>query len=206
MEDRIRGVQGYWIGAAVLIGIGAMFSLFFEKGTFLVWLAHHRNPFLDYYFYWITKACEPIAYFIVALLVLISSWKKMVMVPLAGSLTSLLTYLLKTYFNHERPALYLERLKWAGPMDVLGYHALSDHTSFPSGHSMAAWTLFSLIAMLYRKTWVSILCLFLAVSVSTSRIYLMAHFLQDVVFGAGIGCLIAYGVYSLYLFWMRKQP
>lgn len=205
MEDRIRGIKGYWIVAAILIGLGAIFSLAFGKGDFLMWLAHHRNPFLDYYFYWITKASEPVAFGITALLLLISSWKKMVTIPLAGLLTSLLTWLLKPFFYHERPALFLERLNWAGPTDVLGYHALSDHTSFPSGHSMAAWTLFSLIAMMYRLTWVSVLCLFLAVSVSISRIYLMAHFLQDVVFGAGVGCLIAYGVYSLYLFWMKKQ-
>lgn len=206
MENRIRGIRGYWIVATVLIGIGAVFSLVYEKGVFLMWLALHRNLFLDYYFYWITRACEPIAYVIMALVLLISSWKKMVTIPLAGLLTSLLTYLLKIFFYHERPALYLERLNFARPTDVLDYHMRIDHTSFPSGHSMAAWTLFSLTAMMYRKSWVSVLCLFLAVSVSMSRIYLMAHFLQDVVFGAGIGCLIAYGVYSLYLFWIKKRP
>jgi len=82
---------------------------------------------------------------------------------------------------------------------------LIGHTSFPSGHSMAAWSLFSLVAMMYRKAWVSALCIFLAVSVSISRIYLMAHFLEDVVFGASIGCLMGYGMYHVYLLWMKRK-
>jgi membrane-associated phospholipid phosphatase len=116
-----------------------------------------------------------------------------------------MTYLLKSYFYHERPALFLKQMDWVGPTDVLDYHMLIGHTSFPSGHSMAAWALFTLTATMLRNSWVSAACLFLAVSVSLSRIYLMAHFLEDVVFGAGVGCLLGYGMQYGYDKWIRKD-
>jgi len=206
MEGSLRSVRFYWILALTFIAIGAIASLVYGKGDFLIWLAHHRNTFLDYYFYYITKAGETIGFIVVGLLLLISSWKRMVFVPVIGVICTTLTYLLKSFFQHERPALFLKKMDWVGPTDVMDYHMLTGHTSFPSGHSMAAWALFTLTAMMIRNTWVSVICLFLAISVSLSRIYLMAHFLEDVVFGACIGCVIAYGLYSLYELWMKKQP
>jgi|WetSurMetagenome_2_1015567.scaffolds.fasta_scaffold315632_1 membrane-associated phospholipid phosphatase len=205
MEDHVKSIGGYWIGASAIIAIGAIASLACHKEDFLIWLAQHRNPFLDYYFYYMTNAGEPIGFIVVGLLLLISSWRKMVFVPVIGLLSTVLTYGLKTFFYHERPALFLKRIDWVGPTDVLDYHMLTGHTSFPSGHSMAAWALFSFTAMVFRKGWVSLVCLFVAISVSLSRVYLMAHFLEDVVFGAVIGCLIAYGANYSYEFWMKKR-
>jgi len=205
MENSLKPVYGFWIAASALIGIGAIASLVTGKGDFLIWLAHHRNLFLDYYFYYITRLAEPLGFIIVGLLFLVSSWKKMVLIPVLGLMSTLITYVMKTAFQHERPALFLKKMDWVGPTDVLDYHMLIGHTSFPSGHSMAAWSLFSLVAMMYRKPWVSALCIFLAVSVSISRIYLMAHFLEDVVFGASLGCLMGYGMYHLYLLWMKRK-
>jgi len=205
MENSLKPIYGFWIAAFTLIGIGAIACLATGKGDFLIWLAHHRNLFLDYYFYYITRLAEPVGFIIVGLLFLISSWKKMVLVPVLGLLSTLITRAMKSIFQHERPALFLKKMDWVGPTDVLDYHMLIGHTSFPSGHSMAAWSLFSLVAMMYRKAWVSALCIFLAVSVSISRVYLMAHFLEDVVFGASIGCLMGYGMYNLYLLWMKRK-
>jgi hypothetical protein len=163
MENSLKPIYGFWITASVLIGIGAIASLATGKGDFLIWLAHHRNLFLDYYFYYITRLAEPVGFIIVGLLFLISSWKKMVLVPVLGLLSTLITRAMKSIFQHERPALFLKKMDWIGPTDVLDYHMLIGHTSFPSGHSMAAWSLFSLVAMMYRKAWVSALCIFLAV-------------------------------------------
>jgi len=204
MEDIIKSKTGFGIWASIIIGSGLIASLAAGKGDFLIWLALHRNSFLDYYSYYITKASEPIGYILVGLLLLISSWKKMLFVPAVGLISTFVTYSLKMFFQHERPALFLKRMNWAGPTDVLDYHMLVGHSSFPSGHSMAAWALFTLTALVSQKTWISVMCIFLAVSVSFSRIYLMAHFLQDVVFGAMLGCLIAYGMYALYRAWMKK--
>ena len=122
----------------------------------------------------------------------------MLTVPILGLVVSLTSYLLKLFFQHERPSLYLERIGWEGSMSILGYPVIGGYHSFPSGHSMAAWAIFTLMAAHIKKTWFSLLCLFFAVSVSISRVYLVVHFLQDVVAGAMIGFSLGYGVYYFY--------
>jgi membrane-associated phospholipid phosphatase len=196
----------YVIGAVILMIIGLVASMMSEKAFFLLWLSERRNLFADYYFYYLTKLGESYGFILFGLFLLTQSWKKMLPVPVLGGIVMLTSYLLKQFFQHERPSLYLKRIEWEGTISVLGYPTLGGYHSFPSGHSMAAWALFTLIAFMIRKTWVSIICLFLAVSVSVSRVYLFAHFLQDVAAGAMIGFSLGYGVYYFYSRWMRKYP
>ncbi len=190
-------------GAVILVILGLIFSLTGEKGQFLLWLTGYRHPFADYYFYYVTLLGEPHGFIVCGLLLWLTSWKKMITIPSLGGILVVTSYSLKTFFEHERPILYLNRIGYEGPMSVLGYPMLMGHHGFPSGHSMAAWALFTLVAALIKNTWVSILCLFLAMSVSISRIYLMAHFLQDVVAGAMVGIALGYGVYYLYEQWTK---
>ena len=202
----MNGFKLFINGAAVLVIIGLIFSLTGEKGQFLLWLAQYRHPIADYYFYYVTRLGEPPGFIACGLLLWLSSWKKMVTIPTLGGILVMASYGLKSFFEHERPKLYLERIGYEGPMAVLGYPVFTGHHGFPSGHSMAAWALFTLVAVMVKNTWVSIACLFFAFSVSVSRIYLMAHFLQDVVAGAMVGIALGYGVYYLYDQWTRVKP
>jgi len=201
----MKGFMLFMNGAVILIILGLIFSLTGEKGQFLIWLTSYRHPFADYYFYYATLLGEPHGFVACALLLWLASWKKMITIPILGSILVVTSYTMKEFFQNERPLLYLNRIGYEGPMSVLGYHMLMGHHSFPSGHSMAAWALFTLMAALVKKTWVSLLCLFLAVSVSISRIYLMAHFLEDVVAGAMVGIALGYGVYYMYERWTRVK-
>jgi membrane-associated phospholipid phosphatase len=200
----MKGFNIFLYGAVLVVVIGLTFSLIGEKAQFLLWTAANRNSFTDHYFYYITLAGEWYGFVALGLLLWISSWRKMVTVPLLGGIVMVTSYLVKEYFQHERPSVFLDRIGYAGPMSVLGYPMLQGHHSFPSGHSMAAWALFTLVAALEKKTWVSITCLIMAVSVSLSRIYLMAHFLEDVVAGAMIGIALGYVVYFLYGKWTKE--
>lgn len=69
--------------------------------------------------------------------------------------------------------------------------------SFPSGHSMTAWTLASVVAHEYSdKKWVPITAYGLASAVSLSRIGGQKHFPSDVLVGSAIGFLIGRYVYQ----------
>ena len=192
-------------GAGILILIGFLASLMYGKADFLLWLFASRHTIADYYFYYTTKLGESHAFIFFGFLFLFSSWKKMLPVPILGLVVTIASYLMKIYFEHERPSVYLQKLKWEGNLAVLDYHVLGGNNSFPSGHSMAAWAIFTLAAALIRKTWFSVVALILATSVSISRVYLMAHFLQDVVAGAAIGFLLGFGVYYAYARWIKTH-
>ncbi len=188
-----------WVFGIILAG--TISSLLFEKGTFLRWLAMNRSPGLDYFFYYATRLGEPVGFVIVGVVLWLTSWRKMIFVPLLGGAATVVAYVLKRSFDHERPSLYLSRIGWDGPMNVLDYYMNTGHQSFPSGHSMAAWALFVFLGLIVSRPWVSAIALLAAVSVSLSRVYLMVHFLQDVVAGAAVGTVLAIIAFYLHERW-----
>jgi membrane-associated phospholipid phosphatase len=192
-------------GALIFMLTGIMLTFAGDKGHFLKWLAMYRTPVADYFFYHVTKLGEEIGFIVIGIMLWLMSWRKMVFIPILGGVVTLLTYVLKELFQYERPRIYLDRIGWDGPMAVLDYALLSGHSSFPSGHSMAAWALFTFTASMIRKTWVSVLCLFLAASVSISRVYLMAHFLRDVLAGAALGFALGYMAFYFFDKWMKQR-
>lgn len=69
-------------------------------------------------------------------------------------------------------------------------------TSFPSGHSMAVWSVATMIALEYRRRrWVQLTAYGLATLVSVSRFTGSNHFLSDVLVGGVIGLGTARYVY-----------
>ena len=201
----MRSFYVYASGAAILIIIGLIASLFNHKAHFLIWLIEWRYPLADHFFYYVTLLGEEHAFVFFGILLWIRSWKKMLAIPILGLIVMLVSFLLKQFFKHERPSVYLDSINWDGAGAVLGYHMIGGYQSFPSGHAMAAWAIFTFMAAYVNKTWFSILSLVLAVAASLSRVYLMAHFLQDVVVGAMVGFSLGYGVYYLHVRWLRKN-
>jgi len=201
-----RTRRQYLYVALAIVAVGVLISVTGDKGDFLMWLARHRHPAWDHYFYYVTQLGEPIGFVVIGLWLWWSSWRKMIFVPILGGAATLVAYLLKRFFEHERPVLFLNRIGWDGPMNVLDYHMHTGHKSFPSGHSMAAWALFGYLALVGNRPWLNALCLVLAVSVSVSRVYLMVHFLQDVVAGSAIGLALAVGAWYLHERWSERSP
>lgn len=66
-----------------------------------------------------------------------------------------------------------------------------DQFSFPSGHTITAFAVAVTLSQFYPSLTVGLL--FCAVSVAASRILLGMHFLSDVLAGAAIGTMLAFG-------------
>ncbi len=81
---------------------------------------------------------------------------------------------------------------WEGPFKGFSY------TSFPSGHTITAFSLAAFMSSVYHeKLWVSILAYGLASGVGLSRVYDDKHWSSDVLIGAALGFAIGKTVYRL---------
>ena len=71
-----------------------------------------------------------------------------------------------------------------------------DQFSFPSGHSMTAFSVAVPLSLFYPSLEAGLL--FCALSIAFSRILLGLHFLSDVMVGSSLGAVIGYSVYCLF--------
>ena len=112
---------------------------------------------------------------------------------------TIVSYNTKEFFAHPRPSKFF---KSEGLFDTLnlveGVTLYVGNTSFPSGHTMSGFALFSLCAfMLKDKKIFAFFLIVLAVLVGISRIYLVQHFLEDVFLGSIMGVLLSMILFRL---------
>jgi len=104
------------------------------------------------------------------------------------AITSLLAQVVKYIFDSPRPTLlYNNKLNLIHL--VKGVYMLQYH-SFPSGHTVTAFSAAVLITYLAKNKKWAILLLIVAAAVGYSRMYLSQHFFEDVTAGSVIGVVI----------------
>lgn len=110
-----------------------------------------------------------------------------------AALTGAITEVLKALTHRHRPA------DGNGPYQFDGASWPSDNTSFPSGHSTAAWAVATIFATSYSQTpWVPVVAYGVAAIVSWSRVHDLRHWASDVVLGAGIGYFFGKFLHKLF--------
>ncbi len=109
-------------------------------------------------------------------------------------MASVSAQILKNVFHRHRP--YQDNppnpYLWEGPFSGWEY------TSFPSGHTTAAFAVATLMASVYKdKPWVGVLSYGLATGVGLSRIYDNMHWSSDVFIAAALGFAVGKTVYNI---------
>lgn len=166
--------------------------LVFDPGDFVVLMSQNRTSFLNQLFQMITLAGEEFAYIAVAFVFLFIKYKESIMVVVTGILVLIIAFVLKWVFAAPRPKILLSQ---QGRLDdfipIEGVDMLMGHTGFPSGHTAGGFALMVFIAMYAKNNWIDMGCVFLAILVGISRIYLGHHTIADVAFGSIVGLILA---------------
>jgi membrane-associated phospholipid phosphatase len=106
----------------------------------------------------------------------------------------LIETLAKGLTGRQRPFVADGEDHWAGPVGLVKMFdkgVAGRYTSFPSGHTTAAFSLATVVAMQYRRTgWVPVVAYTIAGGVGLSRIGLDKHWASDVFVGAVLGHLV----------------
>ena len=78
--------------------------------------------------------------------------------------------------------------------------------AFPSGHTTTAFVFFTLLALHFKKISVQILAAIAVIGVGLSRVYLMAHWIPDVMAGAVLGLILALLVNRIFIAIKKSRP
>lgn len=194
----------YWFCVFCFILIGGLLLLRFDQGYFLEFFSANRQAWLNQFFIYGTRLGEEFSYLIFTILFLFIRFRYALLIPLTGFMVTIISFLSKSFFLHPRPSAYYKQLGTLQDITLVdGVTLLGGLTSFPSGHTMSGFALFTLIAFLsLKKQWIGFLCFILALVVGISRIYLVQHFLKDVYVGALMGVGIATAIY----YWQSQYP
>jgi membrane-associated phospholipid phosphatase len=108
--------------------------------------------------------------------------------------TGILVQVMKHLAGRKRPEVpEIGKDGWAGPSGFFKRYSenFSSYDSFPSGHTITAWSLATVISAQYRESpGVGIVCYSLATLTGLSRVTEDKHWLSDVMLGAALGYAI----------------
>jgi membrane-associated phospholipid phosphatase len=197
----IRQLYPFLIPYIILLISILIARVFHTKEDIYFFINGLHFPAGDVFFPFMTEFGGSVTAVVACLLLLFVSYRSSVLMASSLILTTLINVPLKNLFNAPRPSLY-----FAGHMRPIYYvpnvEVLSNNFSFPSGHTVCAFTLAIVLTYITPKKAFGYLYLFLALLVAYSRMYMSQHFLEDVTAGS----IVATVVSLTWLFWFDSRP
>lgn len=203
----------FFIGFGLLLLLATYFLLIGEQGDEILAINRQRTPERDRFFILATKFGEAAAYIVLALVYMLVRYRTAIFTAGVAITAGIISLILKGLFQQARPLRWFfdnanELWFQLTLFDAEVYNNSWAYTSFPSGHAMSAFALYSYVAFNAGrwKTGIGLLSLLIAASVAFSRMYLLMHFLRDVTVGASLGVVIGALMFHLqFRFWPKEE-
>ena len=190
----------FTIPVLVFFNAGLLLAFFVPYGDEILYLNGLRHEPFNTAFRLITKLGEVYAFLIAGVALLFWRFRFALLIAITGLIILPTTYVFKEHFSADRPITFFqEKGMRQSVVTVPGVDLNTGQTSFPSGHTTAAFGLYSILALIAgsrRLRW-GIVFAGLAILVAVSRVFLVQHFLADIMAGATLGLLIGSLVWRL---------
>jgi membrane-associated phospholipid phosphatase len=190
LKDILNGVIYFLIPYLALLAACLIIKLNFTKDEIYFAVNSRHSEWQDAVAPYVTNIGNGWTTVALCFILLMFSYRKAFLLASSYALTSILAQVVKhvPQWDSPRPKLYFaDRLK--GIYFVKGVDQLSFH-SFPSGHTVTAFsTAIVILYFLKNKKW-GLLLLFVAACVGYSRMYLSQHFFEDVTIGSIFGFVL----------------
>lgn len=205
MINRLRNTTLFFIPYLSLFTLSVVFFLYRSHGEFVLWLNSLHNPAWDFFFKYWTHTGDAIFFSIVAVALIVFKRRFGLILALAGISVAIISSFFKyvLFAEAQRPILYFkgyEVLEFVEGVNVLSQY------SFPSGHAMAVFALASFVALMLQNNNYSSILFIGATLTSVSRVYLVQHFLIDIMAGSLIGITIGIIFYMSFEKYLNKEP
>lgn len=173
----------------------------YKKQTLHLLLNKFNSSFFDVLFKYATFLGDGIMFGILALLFVFIKRRMFWVFGISGALTLLVTHLLKKimFKGIPRPAgdFGLDNLHIVEGVKMAFSH------SFPSGHTMTAFAIFTILCLYFKKCKSQYIWMLLAIVAGLSRVYLSQHYWIDIFVGSILGILVGFISFGLLL---RNKP
>lgn len=179
-----------------LFFLGSLFMVSaYNKLTLHLEMNKFHFSFLDFFFKYTTFLGDGIMFGVLALIFLFVKRKVALVFAISGVLTLLITYLFKkiVFSGMPRPAAALGEES----LHLVEGVKMAFWNTFPSGHTVTAFAIFTILCLYFKKCVSQYLWIVLALIAGVSRVYLSQHFWGDIFVGSVLGILIAFVSVSL---------
>ncbi|NLR62064.1 phosphatase PAP2 family protein [Chitinophaga polysaccharea] len=182
-----------------LIVGGVMLATYSQRELFLGINGEHSD-WADVLVTGLTYLGDGIMFGILLFLMLVTQRFRLFFIGLAVLLlVTLIVQVAKHYFNAPRPISYFGD-ETATLVHTVKWVSVHSSCSFPSGHSAAAFGMFSFLALIWNNKKAGLLFFIMGICAAYSRIYLAQHFFADVYAGSIVGTLSTVIVYGFFKF------
>lgn len=184
-----RAAVFYWLIGIVIAAIAIATAFHFDDAM-RVFMAQHQSPGLRKFMRNVSLFGDWPSHVALGLLLLGIAWRRQskkwmrifLSMLLAMAIAGVAGTVIKRTVPRARPSVKSE-LRWGGPRFSTKYHA------FPSGHVAASTAFFGILIFARRR--IGLACLPIPILIGSSRMYLGAHYLSDVVCAAVLGIFCA---------------
>jgi len=208
MERSIWNQPWFLIPVLLFYVLALVFTLWAPYGYELIWFNPHRVEPWNTFFVWATRLGEAPLWIAISLVFLFKHRPYGLLLIGALLLMAPISYVAKDLIGIPRPNTWFDLHQLQDLLvKVPGVPLNGGNTSFPSGHTMLAFTMFSLITLMLPYSWrrLGLLFALFALMTGVSRVFLVQHFLRDVLAGAAFGLAITSLVWWGYGRWKSTQ-
>jgi membrane-associated phospholipid phosphatase len=188
------------------IGFGIVYTI--PYGEELFFFNSLRQEPLNTFFRFFSLIGEEKVYYVAIVIALFFRIKTALLIALLGLFVTSVAFTLKDYFGTERPMTYMAGQGRNSELVIVPDVRLNTgRTSFPSGHTMSGFAFYGFLAMLLRRKeqWLGGILAYTAILVGIARIFLIQHFLIDILGGGLLGLGVAWLFYRLHESSFMKQ-
>lgn len=161
------------------------------------------NPWVDTFYKYFTHVGDGIFAFALAFVMIFFNPKRGQYILFAYLFAGLTSSCIKWLFNYVRPFHYFVYYRKHYELNLVDGVEMLGERSFPSGHSTAAFVVFSALAFSTENKFAKVIFFIIAVNAAFSRMYLSQHWLVDILTGSLIG--ITYAIILYFAFYKSDK-
>lgn len=187
INEVIYKLRFFFIPYLIILSSCLIIKLLYTREDIYFEVNGHHYSYADRFFSYATDVGNGLAVPVICIILLLYNHRKAFLVLTSFLVTLIISQTIKVIVHAPRPSTYfkdqLTHIYFIKGIKMLSWN------SFPSGHTVQAFTLAVVLSYITPKKRWGFIYLLLALFIGYSRMYLSQHFFEDVVAGSIIGSM-----------------